>query len=158
MSALTPQVVLYQPEIPPNTGNIIRLSANTGAQLHLIRPFGFEWDDTRLRRAGLDYHDLAHVTLHDSLDEYLRQAAPERVFACTTKGARNYSDIRFAPGDALLYGPETRGLPDDVLNQFSADMRVRIPMQEGSRSLNLANAVAVIMYEAWRQLGFPGGN
>lgn len=158
MSTTPPQIVLYQPEIPPNTGNIIRLSANTGAQLHLIRPFGFEWDDTRLRRAGLDYHDLAHVTLHDSLDEYLREASPERVFACTTKGARSYGDIRFAPGDALLYGPETRGLPDDILNRFSPDMRVRIPMQKGSRSLNLANAVAVIMYEAWRQMGFPGGD
>lgn len=147
-------VVLYQPEIPPNTGNIIRLCANSGSALHLIRPLGFELDDRRLRRAGLDYHEFARVQTHDDLQAFLRAVRPPRLFACSTKGTNRYTDVRFAPGDAFAFGPESRGLPADVLGRLPASQILRIPMQSGSRSLNLSNAVAIVLYEAWRQNGF----
>jgi len=147
-------VVLYEPEIPPNTGNIIRLCANTGARLHLIKPLGFEWDNRRLRRAGLDYHDLAHVTLHASLQAFQDAVAPPRLFACTTTARTRYTAPSFAADDAFMFGPETRGLPQSLLDAMAAPMKLRIPMQAGSRSLNLANAVAIVVYEAWRQLDF----
>ena len=149
-------VVLVEPEIPPNTGNIIRLCANTGAMLHLIEPLGFSMDDAKLRRAGLDYHEWARVTVHPGLSDCLRSVQPQRVFAFTTKGSRLITDVAFAEGDFLLFGPETRGLPAAVLDSLSAVQRVRIPMRPGSRSLNLSNSVAVVVYEAWRQLGFAG--
>lgn len=150
------QIVLYQPEIPPNTGNIIRLCANTGASLHLIRPLGFELDDKRLRRAGLDYHEFAAMQVHDTLQDYLAAAAPRRLFACTTRGKRYYNEVIFQEGDALLFGPETRGLPLEVLQTLPVEQWLRLPMVAQSRSLNLSNAVAVFVYEAWRQLGFDG--
>lgn len=149
-------IVLYQPEIPPNTGNIIRLCANTGFGLHLIRPLGFELDDKRARRAGLDYHEMARVEVHAHLQEYLDSRKPPRMFALTTKGARFYHEVLFEPGDALLFGPETRGLPPEVLDAVSPDHRLRIPMRPESRSMNLSNAVAVLVYESWRQLNFSG--
>jgi tRNA (cytidine/uridine-2'-O-)-methyltransferase len=150
-------VVLYEPEIPPNTGNVIRLCANTGARLHLIRPLGFELDDRRLRRAGLDYHEFATVAVHDTLADCLEQARPRAVYAFSTRGRRAYSDVAYRWDDLLLFGPETRGLPDDVLEALPEAQRVRIPMREGSRSLNLSNSVAVAVFEAWRQLGFRHG-
>ncbi|MEG3766300.1 tRNA (uridine(34)/cytosine(34)/5-carboxymethylaminomethyluridine(34)-2'-O)-methyltransferase TrmL [Alteromonas sp. 14N.309.X.WAT.G.H12] len=147
-------IVLFQPEIPPNTGNIIRLCANTGYSLHLIEPLGFDWDDKRLRRAGLDYHEFATVRRHATLNDYLNDCSPKRVFACTTKGQSFHSDARYQPDDALLFGPETRGLPDDIIASLPPEQRVRIPMLPGSRSMNLSNAVSVFVYESWRQLGF----
>lgn len=147
-------VVLFQPEIPPNTGNIIRLCANSGAHLHMIKPFGFAWDDKRLRRAGLDYSEFAQVAHYDSYDDFVTKKHPDRIFACTTKGKKNYSDTSFQAGDYLLFGPETRGLPDDILMQYNPDQLIRIPMAPVSRSLNLSNAVAIILFEAWRQLEF----
>jgi tRNA (cytidine/uridine-2'-O-)-methyltransferase len=149
-------VVLYQPEIPPNTGNIIRLCANCGARLHLIRPLGFDLEDRQLRRAGLDYHEYAAIAVHDSLAEYLTSAQPARLFACSTRGRRHYTEVRYQAGDALLFGPETRGLPAAVLADLPPEQILRIPMLPHSRSLNLSNAVALITYEAWRQLGFAG--
>lgn len=149
-------VALLEPEIPPNTGNVIRLCANTGASLHLIRPLGFELDDRRLRRAGLDYHEWARVRVHDDLRACLDAVAPERVFAFSTRGERRCHDAAFGAGDLLLFGPETRGLPAAVLDALPAAQRLRIPMVAGSRSINLSNAVAVAVYEAWRQLGFEG--
>lgn len=150
-------VVLYQPEIPPNTGNVIRLCANTGASLHLIRPLGFELDDRRLRRAGLDYHEYARVQAHDSLESFLAIVKPARLLACSTRGQTSYSDVRYQAGDALLFGPETRGLPAELLHDIPVAQRLRIPMLPANRSLNLSNAVAIILYEAWRQHGFTGG-
>ena len=150
-------LTLFQPEIPPNTGNLIRLCANTGARLHLIRPMGFELDDRRLRRAGLDYHEWADVSIHDSLERCVDETAPGRVFAFTTRATRQYSDVRFQDDDLLLFGPETRGLPDTVLDLIPNDQRLRIPMIPGSRSMNLANCAAVAVFEAWRQMGFKGG-
>lgn len=150
-------VALYQPEIPPNTGNVIRLCANTGARLHLIRPLGFELDDRRLRRAGLDYREWADIAVHDSLAECVAAAAPHRIYAFTTRATRQYSDAAFDDEDLLLFGPETRGLPQAVLETLPETQRLRIPMLEASRSLNLSNSVAVALYEAWRQLGFRGG-
>lgn len=147
-------VVLFQPEIPPNTGNIIRLCANTGSRLHLVHPLGFELDDARLRRAGLDYHEWVGILEYRSLNEYLLAARPRRLFACSTRNATCYADVAYRAGDAFLFGPETRGLPQDVLESLPADRRIRIPMREGNRSLNLSNAVAVVLYEAWRQLDF----
>lgn len=147
-------IVLYQPEIPPNTGNIIRLCANSGSDLHLIRPLGFDLDDSKLRRAGLDYHEFAQIHVHDSLDNCMTALKPRRLFACSTKGAVCYAEASFQPGDALLFGPETRGLPAEVLARQPPSQVLRIPMQTGSRSLNLSNAVAIILYEAWRQQGF----
>lgn len=149
-------IILFQPEIPPNTGNIIRLCANTGFSLHLIEPLGFEWDDKRVRRAGLDYHEFADVKRHASLDAYLLNASPQRLFACTTKGKSFHSDVQYQKGDALLFGPETRGLPDDIIQSLPPEQRVRIPMSPGSRSMNLSNAVSVFVYESWRQLGYEG--
>ncbi len=150
-------IILYEPEIPPNTGNVIRLCANTGFQLHLIEPLGFDWDDKRLRRAGLDYQEFAQVLRWQSLQECLQQTAVRACYACTTKARRHYSSAAFKANDALLFGPETRGLPAQVLQTFDETRKLRIPMQNSSRSLNLSNSVAIIAYEAWRQLGFPGG-
>jgi tRNA (cytidine/uridine-2'-O-)-methyltransferase len=149
-------VVLYQPEIPPNTGNVIRLCANSGARLHLIRPLGFVLDDARLRRAGLDYHEFASVQVHDDLDAYLAAAAPPRLFALSTRGGTDYTAPHYAAGDALVFGPETRGLPQALLDGLAPERRLRLPMRAGVRSLNLSNTVAVVVYEAWRQLGFAG--
>ncbi|RME36081.1 MAG: tRNA (uridine(34)/cytosine(34)/5-carboxymethylaminomethyluridine(34)-2'-O)-methyltransferase TrmL [Gammaproteobacteria bacterium] len=147
-------VVLYQPEIPPNTGNVIRLCANTGCSLHLIEPLGFELEDRRLRRAGLDYHEWATVRCHAGLEDFMRHVGPARLFAFSTSGGRHYTDPAWQPGDALLFGPETRGLPRRVLDTLGPERVVRIPMRPGVRSLNLSNAVAVAVYEAWRQQGF----
>jgi len=149
-------VVLYQPEIPPNTGNVIRLCANTGALLHLIHPLGFEMDNRRLRRAGLDYHEYSRVHEHQSLDAFEQSAKPHRLLALTTRADRWLHQASFADGDALLFGPETRGLPQLLLATIPDDQHLRIPMVPGVRSLNLSNAVAVAVYEAWRQLGMPG--
>lgn len=149
-------VILFRPEIPPNTGNVIRLCANTGAALHLIRPLGFALDDARLRRAGLDYHEYASVAVHDDLATCLEAIGTPRVFAFTTRGQIAHVDARFADGDALLFGCETAGLPGEVLETIPAGQRLRLPMRADSRSLNLSNTVAVAVYEAWRQLGFPG--
>lgn len=149
-------IVLFQPEIPPNTGNIIRLCANMGFSLHLIRPLGFTFDDKRLRRAGLDYHEFAAVQQYDSLADFQRLVQPNQIYACTTKGSRNYTDVAFQQNDAILMGPETRGLPAEVREGLGPDNCIRIPMRADSRSLNLSNATAVIAYEAWRQLGFAG--
>jgi tRNA (cytidine/uridine-2'-O-)-methyltransferase len=150
-------VVLYEPEIPPNTGNVIRLCANTGAHLHLIGPLGFELDDKKLRRAGLDYHEWAELQLHDSLAAYLQARKPARLFAFSTKGSRYFHSVQFGAGDALLFGPESRGLPADVLQGLPAGQVLRLPMRANSRSLNLSNTVAVAVFEAWRQGGFAGG-
>lgn len=150
-------IVLYQPEIPPNTGNIIRLCANTGFKLHLIEPLGFDMDDKKLRRAGLDYSEWAAVESHSSLAKFIEKIQPKQVYACTTKGSKNHTQVDFVEGDALVFGPETRGIPDKILNQMSAEQLLRLPMQAQSRSLNLSNSVAIFVYEAWRQLGFKGG-
>jgi tRNA (cytidine/uridine-2'-O-)-methyltransferase len=150
------EVALFEPEIPPNTGNIIRLCANTGTQLHLIHPLGFRLEDRRLRRAGLDYHEWARVREHADWPAFLKARRPQRVFAFTTKGQRFFHEVEYRQGDILLFGPETRGLPAAVLGEIPAAQRLRIPMVAGVRSLNLSNAVAVVVYEAWRQLGFAG--
>lgn len=149
-------VILFQPEIPPNTGNIIRLCANTGIALHLIEPLGFELDDKRLRRAGLDYAEFADVQSWADLDSCLAANDFNRLFACSTRGTKNYTHPAYQPGDAFIFGPETRGLPVEFLNQLDAEQVIRIPMRENSRSMNLSNSVSVIMYEAWRQLDFDG--
>ncbi len=150
-------LILYEPEIPPNTGNIIRLCANTGTALHLVHPLGFELDAPRLKRAGLDYRELACVTEHVDLAHCLEAVGAERVFALSTKGTQSVYAMDFTPGDAFLLGPETRGLPDDVLAAFGETATLRLPMRAGNRSLNLSNAAAVVLYEAWRQNGFAGG-
>ena len=147
-------VVLFQPEIPPNTGNVIRLCANTGCVLHLIRPLGFDIQDKGLRRAGLDYEDLAQVRVHAGLDDCLRELAPNRMFCVETGSTRVYSSVQFQPGDALMFGPETRGLPAQVLARFADERRLAIPMRPGNRSINLSNTVALVVYEAWRQQNF----
>jgi len=149
-------VVLIQPEIPPNTGNVIRLCANTGAQLHLIEPLGFSLDDARLRRAGLDYHEFARVQVHADLDAWRNAIHPARIFALSTRGTVRYDTVRYADGDALLFGSESRGLSDAVLEAVPVARRLRLPMRAGNRSLNLSNAVAVTVFEAWRQQGFAG--
>lgn len=149
-------IILYQPEIPPNTGNIIRLCANTGCQLHLIKPLGFELEDKKLRRAGLDYAEFASLKAWHSLEECLQANDFNRVFACSTKGRQNYSEVSYSQGDAFIFGPETRGLPEDYLNSLNAEQVLRIPMLAQSRSMNLSNSVSVMVYEAWRQLGFDG--
>jgi tRNA (cytidine/uridine-2'-O-)-methyltransferase len=149
-------VVLFEPEIPPNTGNAIRLCANTGATLHLIKPLGFGLDDKSLRRSGLDYHDLASVKVHSGLDACLEEFADARVFAVETGGRRCYSDLEYRAGDAFVFGPETRGLPEAVLDRIGRASSVFIPMRAQSRSINLSNAVALVVYEAWRQLAFAG--
>ena len=154
-------VVLYQPEIPPNTGNVIRLCANTGARLHLVEPLGFALDDARLRRAGLDYHEYATLQVHASLDAAMqaiadRNGVPPRVFALSTRGRVRHDTPRYGAGDVVLFGPETRGLPADVLDAVPEAQRLRLPMRPDSRSLNLSNAVAVAVFEAWRQQGYAG--
>lgn len=154
-------VVLYEPEIAPNTGNVIRLCANTGARLHLVEPLGFEPDDAKLRRAGLDYHDWAKVTRHPNWDAARRALtlnSAGRIFALTTKGHARYDQVRYREGDIFLFGPESRGLPVEVLNEIEPMHRLRLAMQPNNRSLNLSNAVAVMIYEAWRQNGFAGGS
>ena len=155
-------VLLHQPEIPPNTGNVIRLCANTGARLHLIRPLGFTLEDAQLRRAGLDYHEYATLRVHDTLEHALAAIAdangtPPRLLALSTRNATRYDRVAFAPGDAFLFGSETRGLPEAVLAALPEAHRLRLPMRPDNRSLNLSNAVAVVAYEAWRQRGFEGG-
>jgi tRNA (cytidine/uridine-2'-O-)-methyltransferase len=149
-------VILFEPEIPPNTGNIIRLCANTGARLHLIEPLGFFIDDAKLRRAGLDYHEFADVKCHSTLNECISSLARSRLFAFSTRGRRRYDQIRYRCGDAFLFGPESRGLPAPVLAGIPEDRQVFLPMRPGQRSLNLSNAVAVAVYEAWRQGNFCG--
>ena len=149
-------IVLYQPEIPPNTGNIIRLAANTGFTLHLIEPLGFGIDHAKLRRAGLDYHEFAELRLHASLDAFTESTSPNRLFALSTRSHTRYDQAAFVAGDALVFGPETRGLPQDFIDTLPAGQTLRLPMRPGNRSLNLSNAVAVVAYEAWRQLGFAG--
>jgi tRNA (cytidine/uridine-2'-O-)-methyltransferase len=150
-------IVLFEPEIPPNTGNIIRLCANTGAQLHLVKPLGFELEDKQLKRAGLDYHEFATLKVHDNWDACKAALAGKRMFAITTKGSTTYSKVTFKVGDVFVFGPETRGLQEEIRNEFSADNRLRLPMLPDSRSLNLSNSAAVLLYEAWRQIGFEGG-
>ncbi|MBK5000891.1 tRNA (uridine(34)/cytosine(34)/5-carboxymethylaminomethyluridine(34)-2'-O)-methyltransferase TrmL [Pseudomonas sp. S31] len=149
-------VILFQPEIPPNTGNIIRLCANSGCDLHLIEPIGFELDDKRLRRAGLDYHEYATLKRHESLAACLESLGNPRLFAFTTKGSHAFHETTYRPGDAFLFGPESRGLPAEVLDSLPGEQRLRLPMRPGCRSLNLSNTVAVTVYEAWRQNGFAG--
>jgi tRNA (cytidine/uridine-2'-O-)-methyltransferase len=149
-------VVLYQPEIPPNTGNALRLCANAGCRLHLVRPLGFLVTDRALRRAGLDYAEIAAATLHEDWPAARTHLAGRRMFAFSSRARRTYADVRFAPDDVFVFGPETRGLPDAVLEDFAAESRLLIPMRPGSRSVNLSNAVAVVVYEAWRQAGFAG--
>ena len=149
-------IVLYEPEIPANTGNIIRLCANTGAQLHLIHPLGFEFDDKKLRRAGLDYHEWVNVHQYASLDDFVEKVKPNKLYALTTKGTKNYADVSFQEGDALMFGPETRGLPNSFLFQHKENLKLYLPMKLESRSLNLSNTVSIVLYEAWKQLGFIG--
>jgi tRNA (cytidine/uridine-2'-O-)-methyltransferase len=149
-------VVLYEPEIPPNTGNVIRLCANSGARLHLIRPLGFDLDHAKLRRAGLDYHEFADVAVHENLAAFVADVRPARLFALSTRGRNLYTNVQFRADDAVLFGPETRGLPQAVLDALPAEQRLRLPMRPDNRSLNLSNAVAVVVYEAWRQTGFAG--
>ncbi len=150
-------IILYEPEIPPNTGNIIRLCANTGANLHLVEPLGFDLDDKKLRRAGLDYREFADVAVHASLDDCFEALGLPRVFALSTRGTTGHDVPAYAESDAFLFGPETRGLPQSVLDELPAGQMLRLPMRDGSRSLNLSNSAAVVVYEAWRQLGFEGG-
>ena len=147
-------IVLFEPEIPPNTGNIMRLCANTGCTLHLVKPLGFDLDHKLLRRAGLDYRDYADVNEWDSLDLLFNELTVNRVFAVTTRGFINYTDVEFKPGDIFMFGPETRGLPNVILSKIEPKKKLRIPMVPDSRSLNLSNAVSVIVYEAWRQVAF----
>ena len=150
------EIALYEPEIPPNTGNIMRLCANTACRLHLIHPLGFDLDEKKLRRAGLDYRDLATIQEHENYAAFLTAINEKNVYALTTKGSRNYSDVSFAPDSILLFGPETRGLPDEVLDSLEAENKLRLPMHPDSRSLNLSNTVAIVTYEALRQNGFKG--
>lgn len=147
-------VILFEPEIPSNTGNIIRLCANTGVALHLVKPLGFTLDDKRLRRAGLDYHEFATLTVHESWAECVKSLKERRIFAVSTKGAQRYDRNQYVDGDVFLFGPETRGLPLAILGMFPEERRIRLPMVTGSRSLNLSNTVAVVIYEAWRQVEF----
>ncbi len=149
-------IVLHRPEIPPNTGNVIRLCANTGARLHLIAPLGFALDDARLKRAGLDYHEYARLSVHEDLAAFLAAVNPVRLFAVSTRGTVRYDTIHYGRGDAVMFGSETCGLPGEVLDAIPATQRIRLPMRPDNRSLNLSNAVAVIAYEAWRQNGFEG--
>lgn len=151
------EIVLCQPEIPPNTGNLIRLCANTGAQLHLVRPLGFELEDRQLKRAGLDYHEYAQLRVHDDWAACKAALAGSRMFAASTRASTRYDQLQYQAGDAFVMGPETRGLPAEVLEEFAPERRVRLPMLPHSRSLNLSNSAAVLVYEAWRQNGFAGG-
>jgi len=149
-------IVLVHPEIPPNTGNVIRLAANTGSRLHLVEPLGFTMDDRQLRRAGLDYHELSHIEVHKEWEACKSALAGRRLFALSTRGTRNYAHVEYRVGDAFVFGPETKGLAPDALEEFPEDMRLRLPMLAGNRSLNLSNAVAAVVFEAWRQIGFLG--
>ena len=149
-------IVLVNPEIPPNTGNVIRLAANTGSRLHLVEPLGFTMDDRQLRRAGLDYHEFAHVQVHPDFEHLKNALASHRLFALSTRGTRSYAAVEFRVGDAFVFGAETKGLARERLEEFSADMRLKLPMLAGNRSVNLSNAVAVVVFEAWRQIGFLG--
>ncbi|MDN7138058.1 tRNA (cytidine(34)-2'-O)-methyltransferase [Pseudidiomarina sp. 1ASP75-14] len=151
-------IALHTPVMPANTGNIIRLSANNGCQLHLIEPLGFDFEEKKLRRAGLDYHDLSNVKRYPDFATFKAAMGARPMFACTTKGSRSYTDASYADESVLLFGSETSGLPDDVMAQFDSEHRIRIPMMPNNRSLNLANAVAIISYEAWRQHDFAGGD
>lgn len=153
-------VVLVSPEIPPNTGNVIRLCANTGARLHLIEPLGFPLDDARMRRAGLDYHEYADMKVHSNWENFLSSETPDptRMFALTTRGSRPFGELSFAPGDRFIFGSETRGLAPELLDTFATTQRVRLPMRPDNRSLNLSNTVAVVVFEAWRQQGYAGGS
>jgi len=150
-------IILYEPEIPPNTGNIIRLFANAGAGLHLVKPLGFSLEDKQLKRAGLDYHEFATLKVYENWAECRQAFIGRRIFALTTKGSTRHSDIQFKSNDAFLFGPETRGLPEDIRAEFTPEHRVRLPMLPHSRSLNLSNSAAILLYEAWRQTGFVGG-
>jgi len=150
-------VILYQPEIPSNTGNIIRLCANTGSALHLVKPLGFSLEDKLLRRAGLDYHEYASITVYDSWCQCAERFSQRRLFAVSTKGTQRYDRLAYGYDDAFVFGPESRGLPTEILSSLSELRRIRVPMVEGSRSLNLSNTVAVVVYEAWRQTQFPNG-
>lgn len=150
-------IVLFEPEIPPNTGNIIRLCANTGCQLHLIKPLGFNLEEKSLRRAGLDYHEWANLQVYEDFDDFLTKQQPQRLFALTTKGQRCHAEVHFDAGDYLMFGPETRGLPEDIRLRIDQQHWLRLPMMADSRSMNLSNCVAVMVYEAWRQQGFAGG-
>lgn len=149
-------IVLYEPEIPQNTGNIIRLCANCGFRLHLIEPLGFSWEDKKLRRSGLDYHEFAEIKKYASFKQFCELAQPKRLFALTTKGGPNHTQVAFQLGDFLMFGPETRGIPKTILDSLPMEQKIRLPMVENSRSMNLSNSVAVTVYEAWRQLGFVG--
>ena len=151
-------IVLFEPEIPPNTGNIIRLCANTGAALHLIEPLGFKLEDKQLKRAGLDYHEYASLQVHKNWTDCKKILGHKRMFAVTTKGSARYTDCQFLDGDVFVFGPETRGLPEEIRNTFLPECRLRLPMLPDSRSLNLSNSAAVLLYEAWRQAKFEGGN
>ena len=150
-------IVLFEPEIPPNTGNIIRLCANTGAALHLVKPLGFSLDDKQLKRAGLDYHEYSTMQVHENWDACKVALTGKRLFAITTKGSTRHSDIQFKADDVFVFGPETRGLPEEIRAEFTAEHRLRLPMLPDSRSLNLSNSAAVLLYEAWRQIDFEGG-
>jgi len=151
-------IVLFEPEIPPNTGNIIRLCANTGCQLHLIKPLGFDMEEKALRRAGLDYHEWANVRIYENYADFLDKEQPEVIYALTTKGKQTHSETAFKAGDYLMFGPETRGLPEDVRESIPFEQWLRLPMMESSRSMNLSNTVAVMIFEAWRQNGYAGGS
>jgi len=151
-------IVLFEPEIPPNTGNIIRLCANTGCQLHLIEPLGFNMEEKALRRAGLDYHEWAEVRIHKDFAAFMASEAPSTLYCLTTKGKTTHSDVAFKQGDYLMFGPETRGLPEDVRLQFPHEHWLRLPMMADSRSMNLSNCVSVMVYEAWRQIGYDGAS
>jgi tRNA (cytidine/uridine-2'-O-)-methyltransferase len=150
-------IVLFQPEIPPNTGNIVRLAANTGCRLHLVKPLGFDISEKAVRRAGLDYREFAEVLVHENWADCLTALGDRRLFALTTKGSTRHDRLQYADEDVFVFGPETRGLPAEILDAFPADRRIRLPMMPGNRSLNLSNAVAVTVFEAWRQLEFAGG-
>jgi tRNA (cytidine/uridine-2'-O-)-methyltransferase len=150
-------IVLFEPEIPPNTGNIIRLCANTGAELHLVKPLGFTLEDKQLKRAGLDYHEFASLKVHENWGDCKSALAGRRMFALTTKGSTRHSEIAFKTGDVFVFGPETRGLPEEIRAEFTPEHRVRLPMLPNSRSLNLSNSAAILLYEAWRQVDFAGG-
>lgn len=152
------EIVLFEPEIPPNTGNIIRLCANTGTALSLVEPLGFTLEDKQLQRAGLDYHEYASLKVHPNWQACLLHLAGRRLFAATTKGAKRYTEVEYAAGDVFVFGPESRGLPAEILATFPEERRIRLPMRPESRSLNLSNAAAVTIFEAWRQVGFEGGN
>lgn len=147
-------IVLFEPEIPQNSGNIIRLCANCGFRLHMIEPLGFAWDDKKLRRSGLDYHEFVDIQKYPNFEAFLAQAKPKRLFALTTKGEPNHSDVQYQQGDFLMFGPESRGIPHSILDTLPMSQKIRIPMCKGSRSMNLSNSVAVVVYEAWRQFGY----